>query len=136
MNTHGRTTPRRNNTLFKRALACALLAPLIYAISFGSAHAHANLVPEWNKQVSWTTTGVATTAIVSPFQGDPRTFECLFCVFHKQLFNTTVPEPFFVVKVSDRQIAASFATVTSYSDPVSSRPVTLRSGRAPPIAQA
>ena len=86
MNTHGRTTPRRNNTFFKRALVCALLAPLIYAVTFGSAHGHASPVSENSKHVSVNTADLSTTAIVSPIQSDQRTFECLVCVFHKQLF--------------------------------------------------
>gem|GEM_PF-4499978 len=134
MNTHGRPTPRRLNTLFKRALVCALLAPLIYAVSFGSAHGHAKPFSGKNKHVSPNIAGLSPTAIVSPIQSDPRTFECLVCVFHKQLFNTTVPEPLFVAKPSDHQVFTSSITVKSYSNPVSSIPVALRSGRAPPIA--
>src|SRR5262245_13742739 len=91
-------------TLYRRALACILLTPIVYAATIGATHSHLNTRLEPNNGSSFASI-VADPVLATPFQSHPNGGECLICIFHKQLFNTTVPEGLFVAK-PELQIAS------------------------------
>ena len=122
------------NRLLRRLIACLVLLPIIYAATFGSAHHHANSFSTAVRDRAGTYAEAASSMrampIRSPIQGD----ECLLCVFHKQLFGTTVPEALFVAQPEVQSASAAAPVDSFYSAPIKSAPVARMSGRAPLLA--
>ena len=121
------------STLPKRALACLLLLPLIYAATFGSAHSHASFALNVNSEFS-AESAAQVSSVAMPFRAPAPGSECLICVFHKQLFNTTVPQALFIAKPEVRIAFVSTSSIFFYSSRAASAPVARLSGRAPPAA--
>jgi len=119
-------------TLYRRALACILLTPIVYAATIGAAHNHVNTRVEPTGGFSASVEG--GPVLNTPLQNHSSSNECLICVFHKQLFNTTIPEGLFVAKAQVHIGSAATWTIFSYSGRITSEPVARLSGRAPPTA--
>src|SRR5215475_4195964 len=105
MNVSDRSVAGFARALYRRALACILLTPIVYAATIGAAHSHVN-TPVQPDSGGFYASIEADPVLATPFQSHPNSSECLICIFHKQLFNTTVPEGLFVVK-PDVQIASA-----------------------------
>jgi hypothetical protein len=122
-----RSVSKRIRSLLSRALAFALLAGIVCGVTFGSAHRHGNLY----SAIAAKATGQAGVTLAA-FHGQPR-FECLACLFHQNLSNSTVPISLFVAKPALQAGLASTSAILSYSDPFASTPIARLSGRAPPL---
>ncbi|MEP6849785.1 MAG: hypothetical protein ABI999_13095 [Acidobacteriota bacterium] len=112
-----------------RGLAFVLLAGIVYGITFGSAHSHGN--PS-KPQVNIVAGHEISTSTVSTLRSQPG-FECLVCLFHQNLFNSTIPGAIFSATSSQPEVRPTAAPLTSYSSPFTSTPVARLSGRAPPL---
>jgi hypothetical protein len=129
-----RSAPRRASAPLARALAWVLLVPIVYAVTFGTAHTHANvasgLYVSQGSNVIEQTFAAVTEGLGSRSDG----YECLVCLFHQQLFNSTVPQTVFVGRAAVEVVHNSTQPNFQYTAPVASSPVTRRFGRAPPFA--
>jgi|KBSSwiStaDraftv2_1062776.scaffolds.fasta_scaffold70516_5 hypothetical protein len=123
-----RSVSKRIRSLLSRALAFALLAGIVYGVTFGSAHRHGN---RYSAIAGKAATGQAGGTLTA-FHGQPR-FECLACLFHQNLSNSTVPNSLFVAKPALQADLASTPAILSYSDQFASTPIARLSGRAPPL---
>jgi hypothetical protein len=130
-----RPASRRTRTPLARALACALLIGIIYAVTFGSVHSHLNVSSKLdtnNRPAS--AAGQAISSITAPLHGNSNRYECLVCLFHQQLFNSIVNAPLLIVKSATQVPSVSVPTIFYYSNPIASGPIARLSGRAPPAA--
>ncbi|MEP7075039.1 MAG: hypothetical protein ABI878_04445 [Acidobacteriota bacterium] len=129
-----RSVNGRNRTPMARVLAGALLVGIVYAVTFGSAHSHVNASTSLDARRVATSTSQADLAFTAPVSTNLHKYECLVCLFHQQLFSSTVSEPVFISKPAVPILPAPSEAVFPYSDPVASTPIARLSGRAPPVA--
>src|SRR5215470_6532020 len=106
-------SPFFKRALTRRILAYLLLLPMIYAISFGSAHSHGSLAGQSGDGFAASTAQIGTV-LAGPFRNPAQGSECLLCVFHKQLFNTAIPDAIFAAQPEVQVVSSSVATVVSY----------------------
>ncbi|MEP7077209.1 MAG: hypothetical protein ABI878_15495 [Acidobacteriota bacterium] len=128
-----RSASRRTRTLFERALAFALLAGIVCGVTFGSAHDHGQAYR--GSGGIFSAAGIADSAGSAYTSGSSqKAFECLLCLFHQNLFNSTVPAAVFTAASVELEVSSSAQPVLAYSNPFSSTPIARLSGRAPPTA--
>jgi hypothetical protein len=133
MKTYGKSISRRIRTPLKRALAGILLFGIIHAVTFGSAHDHGNLSSRFYTKSAASVAVQASVSSEAPLYEHPSEHECLICMLHRQLFNSVVQSPLFVVKPST-YVSVSTPVVHSHADPVISFPIPRMPGRAPPLS--
>ncbi|MEP6848413.1 MAG: hypothetical protein ABI999_06125 [Acidobacteriota bacterium] len=134
MNINARSASRRNRTPLSRVLVGALLIGIVYAVTFGSAHSHVNASISLDGSRVASSKGEARFAFTAPVNSNSHKYECLVCLFHQQLFSSTVSEPVFIAKPAISIQPATAEAVFRYADPVTSAPIARLSGRAPPVA--
>jgi len=123
-------SPFLKRALIRRVLACLLLLPMIYATTFGSAHSHTSL--SGSVADGFASSYESGTILAGPLQKPVQGDECLLCVFHKQLFSTTIPEAIFAAKPEAQIVSSPAPTVLFYAGRITSAPLARLSGRAPP----
>ena len=121
----------RTRRRFACAVAFLLLAGIVYSVSFGTVHRHGD-AKRLDQSAIGTLAGTASASLNIPAVGRSLSDECLICVLHQQLFNSTVDRPHFVVTSEPDVTLAAAAAVFYHSDPIVSSPVARLSGRAPP----
>jgi len=124
------SAPFRTRTLCARVLVFVLLVGIVHAVTFGSAHSHANVSSSPNRIGR-----VAERASVSsniPLYGRSGGSECLVCLLHRQLSNSIVHSPVFVVLPSTEAVSAPALKVLYSPSFVTSSLIARPAGRAPP----
>ena len=119
-------------TLVARALALLLLIGIVYAATFGSAHSHISIPSQPDTNVDLNSHVQATLSTSGQVRA-PHGAECLICLFHQQLYNSIVHDPFFIAKPTERVRFVLDPKFLNYSTSFTSTPIVLFSGRAPPL---
>ena len=122
----------RTGERFGRAIAFVLLAGIVYSVSFGTVHRHSNSRSSAEAFTPMSVVGTASSSFSLPGKIGTQTEECLICVLHRQLSNTSVDAPVFAVTPEPAITMVETAAVFFHSAPIVSSPVARLSGRAPP----
>jgi len=128
-----RTQRGPTRTLLARAMAFVLLAGVLHAVTFGSAHSHVSAGASLDSGQS-VTVGLAEQVVPDPIHYRTDRQECLICLFHQQLFNSVVHTPFFVAEQVVPEPRSTVDKLQTSSSSFTSTPIARLSGRAPPRA--
>jgi hypothetical protein len=112
-------------------MAFVLLAGVLHAVTFGSAHSHISAGASLDSGQS-VTVGLAEQVVPDPIHYRTDRQECLICLFHQQLFNSVVHTPFFVAEPTLPNAVSKGDKLQNYFSSFISTPIARLSGRAPP----
>jgi hypothetical protein len=134
MNLYHRQEIYRTRVLFARALACFLLAGIVYSATFGALHSHKNAAFDIADGItSGSAQQFGEILNNAPLRRSSDAGECLICVLHRQFSNSIIHTPLFIAGPSAEIASAAAPAVFSYSGITASRPTSRLSGRAPPF---
>ena len=133
MNFRDQPASCHTRTPFLRALACMLLIGIIYAVTFGSAHSHSDVLSKLDTNRDARAARQISISSEIPLHSHSDSHECLICLFQQQLYNSIVCEPLVIAKPSTQAVFVSAPTFFYHSGPIASSPIGRLSGRAPPF---
>jgi hypothetical protein len=128
----GHSHKGRFHTPLARGFVCVLLIGLIYSVTFGFEHSHADESSGTQKNIAASTAGQdffsSETTLYSQFHGH----SCLVCLLRQHLLDCCVHSSNFVVSPSELVTSTSDLTVSFHAFPITTKHIIRLSGRAPP----